>query len=134
MVTSRSSSVNVVTRLHTGRLGFDSRQKKEFVFFLFLATASRPVLGHIQPPIQQVPGLKQPRREADHSLPSSTEVKNTWSYTSTFPNVLADFNYRDNIASFMTKRTFYTNWHNLKRERERDVKVKTRTEIEAEHG
>jgi hypothetical protein len=29
------------------------------------------------------PGLKRPRREADHSPPYSAEVKNEWSYTST---------------------------------------------------
>jgi hypothetical protein len=30
-------------------------------------------------------GLKRPGREADHSPPSSAEVKNAWSYTSTSP-------------------------------------------------
>jgi hypothetical protein len=40
------------------------------------------------PPTQWVPGalslgVKRPGREADHSRPSSAEVKNTWSYTST---------------------------------------------------
>jgi len=30
-------------------------------------------------------GLKRPGREADHSVPSSTEVKITWNYTSTPP-------------------------------------------------
>jgi hypothetical protein len=30
-------------------------------------------------------GIKQPGREVDHSAPSSAEVKNAWSYTSTFP-------------------------------------------------
>jgi hypothetical protein len=29
------------------------------------------------------PGIKRPRREADHSPPSSAEDKNAWSYTST---------------------------------------------------
>jgi hypothetical protein len=29
------------------------------------------------------PGVKWPGREADHSPPSSTEVKNAWSYNST---------------------------------------------------
>jgi hypothetical protein len=29
------------------------------------------------------PGVKRPEREADQSLPSSAEVKNAWSYTST---------------------------------------------------
>jgi hypothetical protein len=31
------------------------------------------------------PGVKRPGREADHSPPSSAEVKNAWSYTSTAP-------------------------------------------------
>jgi hypothetical protein len=30
-------------------------------------------------------GVKRPGREADHSSPSSADVKNAWSYTSTFP-------------------------------------------------
>jgi hypothetical protein len=47
----------------------------------FLTPASRPVLGPTQPPIQWVPGVlslevKRPGREADHSPPSSAEVKN----------------------------------------------------------
>jgi len=29
------------------------------------------------------PEVKRPRREVDHSPPSSVEVNNTWSYTST---------------------------------------------------
>jgi len=31
--------------------------------------------------------LKRPKCEADHSPPSSAEVKNSWSYTYTFPYV-----------------------------------------------
>jgi hypothetical protein len=70
-----------------GVLGFDSW--RGLGFFLF-TTASRPALGPIQPPIQWVPGalslgVKRPVREADHSPPSSAEVKNAWSYTSTSP-------------------------------------------------
>jgi hypothetical protein len=54
--------------------------------FLF-TTASRPDLGHTQPPIQWVieavtMAVKLPVREADHSPPSSAEVKSAWSYTS----------------------------------------------------
>jgi hypothetical protein len=30
-------------------------------------------------------GEKQPEREADHSSPSSAEVKNAWSYTTSLP-------------------------------------------------
>jgi len=56
----------------------------------FLATGSRPALGPTQPPIQLVPGalsvaVKRPGRETDRSPPSSAEVMNAWSYTST-PN------------------------------------------------
>jgi hypothetical protein len=44
------------------------------------------------PPIQRVPGdlspgLKRRGREADHSPPTSAEVKKTWIYTSTPPYV-----------------------------------------------
>jgi hypothetical protein len=56
--------------------------------FSLLAAASRLFLGPTQPCIQRLPGavspfVKQPGREADHSPPSSAEVKNVWSYTST---------------------------------------------------
>jgi hypothetical protein len=55
--------------------------------FLF-TTTSRTALGPTKPPIQWVPGalslgVKQLRHEADHSPPSSAEVENVWSYTST---------------------------------------------------
>jgi hypothetical protein len=45
-------------------------------------------------------GIKRPGREADHSSPSSAEVKNVWSYTST-PNtpswLCAQLKQRDNF-------------------------------------
>jgi len=52
--------------------------------FLF-TTTSRPALRPNQPPIQLVPGVKWPGREANHSPPSSAETNNAWSYTSTPP-------------------------------------------------
>jgi len=56
--------------------------------FLF-TTASRTALGPTQPPIQGVPGtlslgVNRPGRQAN-SHPSSAEVKNACSYTSTPP-------------------------------------------------
>jgi hypothetical protein len=70
-----------------GVLGFDFR--RGLGIFLF-TTVSRTALGPTQPPMQWVPGalslgVKRPEREADHSPPSSAEVKNAWSYTSTPP-------------------------------------------------
>jgi hypothetical protein len=54
--------------------------------------SSRPALGPTQPPIQGVSGalsleVQRPGREADHSLPTTVEVKKTWVYTSTPPYV-----------------------------------------------
>jgi hypothetical protein len=37
-----------------------------------------------------VSGVKRPKCKADYSPPSSTEIKNTWSYTSTFQYVNRD--------------------------------------------
>jgi hypothetical protein len=58
-------------------LGFDSR--RGLGIFLF-TTASGTALGPTRPPIQWVLGalslgVKRPGREADHSPPSSAEVK-----------------------------------------------------------
>jgi hypothetical protein len=84
---SWGGSVSIGPRLGAGRPGFVSRQGLEI---FLLATASRPALGPTQPPIKWIPGilspgLKRQRREADHSPPSSAEVKNVWRYTSTLP-------------------------------------------------
>jgi hypothetical protein len=62
--------------LRAGWPGFDSQHGKIFLF----STASRAALGPNQPPIQRIlvalsAEVKRPGREADHSLPSSAEVK-----------------------------------------------------------
>jgi hypothetical protein len=59
----------------------------------FITPQIKTALGPTQPPIQWVRGalslgIKRPGREADHSPPSSAEVKNTWSFTSTPPMCL----------------------------------------------
>jgi hypothetical protein len=66
---------------------FESQQRMGI--FLF-TTVSRLVPGRTQPPIQWLSGalslgVKRPECEADHSSPSSAEVKNAWGYTSTPP-------------------------------------------------
>jgi hypothetical protein len=67
--------------------GFENQQG--LGIFLF-TTESRPALEPTEPPIQWLPGalslvVKRPGREADHSPPSSVELKNAWGYTSTPP-------------------------------------------------
>jgi hypothetical protein len=66
--------------------GFESRQG--LGIFLF-TTASIPALEPTEPPVKKVAGtisvgVRRPGHEADRSPPpSSAEVKNAWSYTST---------------------------------------------------
>jgi hypothetical protein len=78
-----------VTRLGAGWLGFDSRQLQGRDFFL-VPSLCRLILEPTQSPLQLVPGLKWPEREADHSPPCSAEIKNAWSSTSTPPICLHD--------------------------------------------
>jgi hypothetical protein len=82
----------LVQRLATGWTAemseFESRMDKIFLLF----TSSRPVLGPIWPPTQQLPGavspwVKRRGRDADHSPPTSAEIKNSWISTSDSPYV-----------------------------------------------
>jgi hypothetical protein len=64
--------------LWAGGPGFDSRHGEIFLF----STGSWPILAPTQTRIQRVPVAisperKRPGRDADHSPPSSTEVKNS---------------------------------------------------------
>jgi hypothetical protein len=57
--------------------------------FLFVI-ASKPALGHTQPPIQWVPGDNSPglkREGCEATTHFSAEVKNEWSYTFTYPYI-----------------------------------------------
>jgi hypothetical protein len=88
----------------TGVLGFDSR--RQLGIFL-LTTASRTALGPTQPRIQCVTralllGVKRPGREADHSPPSSAELKECVEIHLHSPNTPlwrdAQLKYRDNFT------------------------------------
>jgi hypothetical protein len=68
-----NSSVGITTGYGQNGRGFDSRQGQEN--FLYSA-ACRSALRLTQLPIQWVPGVKRPGREADHSRPSSAVVRN----------------------------------------------------------
>jgi hypothetical protein len=61
--------------------GFETRQG--LAIFLFTIASRQPPIKWVRGALSL--GIKQPGREADHSLPSSVEVKNAWSYTSTLP-------------------------------------------------
>jgi hypothetical protein len=92
-----------VTRLQITRSrnqGSSSSKIKSFTFF----TASRLALEPILPPIQCAPGplfpmVKQPGRETDHSSPSSAEIKNVWTYTST-PYTSLWLKHRDTFSAY----------------------------------
>jgi hypothetical protein len=88
-------------------LGFDSRRGQG----IFLCTTvPRTALGPNQPPIQWVPwalslGVRRPRREADHSPPSSVEFNTAWNYTSTPQYVFMTWclvKHRDNFTFTFT--------------------------------
>jgi hypothetical protein len=58
-------------------------------------------------------GIKRPGREADNSPPFSANVKNAWSYTSTRPYVIMDWNrnnftftFTDDVGAFSFPKTF----------------------------
>jgi hypothetical protein len=89
-IMSRVSAVDVATSS-----GLDDRGRgrstspyrvKNFLFSMLF----RPALGPIQSPMHWVTGalssgVKWPGREADHSPPTSAEVKKIWIYTYTLP-------------------------------------------------
>jgi hypothetical protein len=65
--------------LRAGRRRGQSSSPGRVKSFLF-STSSRPAMGPTQPPIQGVPvnlspGVKRPGRKANHSPPTSAEVK-----------------------------------------------------------
>jgi len=79
-------------------LGFESKKEKEILSF---SKMSRPDPEPTHSPIHLVwdclsLNVKQPGCEANHSPPSSAEVKNDWSYASNPPTCLY-FVYRDNV-------------------------------------
>jgi hypothetical protein len=68
---------------------------------IFFSRKSRWALGQTQPSIQCVPEFfpetERPGRDVDQSHPSSTEVMNEWSHTSTPPYVFYEGD-RDNFT------------------------------------
>jgi hypothetical protein len=79
--TTTTTEMNLILKdywLRTGWPGFDPRYGQRI---FPLVSASRPAVGPTQPPVQSVPGVlspggkARPEPDADHSPPSSAEVK-----------------------------------------------------------
>jgi hypothetical protein len=84
---SRDSSVGIATGYGLDDRGGGGSSSPGRVKNFHFSISSRPALGSTQPPIKWVPGVKRQGREADHSPPTSAEVKKMWIYTSTPPYV-----------------------------------------------
>jgi hypothetical protein len=82
------SSVSIATTLSAGRPRFSFRPAGAVKEFFLFVTASSPAARPNRLQCSWVqgalsPGVKRPGCQADHSPPSSAEVKNAWSYTYT---------------------------------------------------
>jgi hypothetical protein len=64
---------------------FNAKVGREGIFEPVIGNESLYEISYGNRPGALSLGLKRPGREADHSPPSSAEVKNAWSYTSTPP-------------------------------------------------
>jgi hypothetical protein len=77
---SKDNSVSIVSRLRTGRLGFDSRQKQEI-----FSSQSRPcqlwVYSASYLITQQIfsLGVTKPKSKAHNSPPTTAEINSVWS-------------------------------------------------------
>jgi hypothetical protein len=86
MKMSRDSSVGIATGYGLEDQGGGSSSPGRVNIFCF-SISSRPALGSTQRPIKWVPGVKRQGLQADHSPPTSAEVKKMWIHTSTPPYV-----------------------------------------------
>jgi hypothetical protein len=87
-IRSRNSSVSTVTRLRARRPEFDTRQEYDDNFSLRHRVRTGSETHSTSYPMSAGGSylrVKWPRREADHTPPSNTEVNNVWSYTSAPP-------------------------------------------------
>jgi hypothetical protein len=93
--------LSTATRLWAGRSRVRIPVKgKDFYFLPPLSKLSRLTVGHTQPVVNgywhSFLGVWWPGREVDHSPPSSAEVKNEWSHTST-PLIYLHYTDRDDF-------------------------------------
>jgi hypothetical protein len=90
-VTQWDSAIGIVTGYGLGDRGVRALVLVGARIF-YISMLSRLGLEPTQPPIKWIsgalsPGVKWPRRQADHSPPTSAKVKKMWVYTSVFPYI-----------------------------------------------
>jgi hypothetical protein len=78
LVSEPGSSVTVVSGYGLDDRAIEVRSLTGVKSYFSSASVCRQVLGLTQPPVQWVPGVPSPGRDADHSPPSSAEVENEW--------------------------------------------------------
>jgi hypothetical protein len=95
----RDDVASIATRLLVGQSTVQACESQET---LFSSRTTRPALGPTQPPFQWIMGVKWSELEVNQSPPSSAEVKNESSYTSTCTVCLHNMD-RDNFDCFFLK-------------------------------
>lgn len=74
-----------------GHLGVDGRIVSADIFVSIVTGAGWKIFSSpTQLPIQRVPEVSTPKRDAGHSPPSSARTKNAWSFTSIVAHVLVE--------------------------------------------
>jgi len=63
---------------------------------------SKAVLGTIRLPVQWIPWVKRPVRDADHSPQFSAPIKNEWNFTSTRPYAYVAFTWTNLLLRICT--------------------------------
>jgi hypothetical protein len=89
-----------MSRLWAGRLAFIPDRGIEGIFFLLATGSGAHPASYPVGTCGSLPGGKVAGREADHLPPSSVEIKNEWSYTSTPHYFMTRYlvKHRDNFA------------------------------------
>jgi hypothetical protein len=95
LICYQNSSVRKATDYGAGRQGFILRHGQYFI-------SSPQLLPDIPEDISTV--VKRPVRKAEHSLPSSSKVKNEWSFVFTSPHVIVTWCLdRDDFIYYLTE-------------------------------
>ena len=97
----RDTSVDIETKVGLDGPGFQSRQGQKFSSLPKVETDSAAhTASHLKGTIIHSQGIKGIRRDVAQSRPSSTEVRNEWSYDSTPPICIHGVDTDDSIILY----------------------------------